>query len=311
MKTIICATMLGIASFYQINLQAQTIPNSNMEGWESSGNPAPFDWEEPTGWKSTNPLTEFTLAGVKKTTDAYEGSFACELTSVNISGGWPSAICNGSPNLIGSPFTDPSIEIITGGTPILSKPNSLVGYYKFDNNNPLDSGYAVVILKKYNTSLNKYDTIGMGDFHFPEVSSFTRFEIPINDLMPSETPDSIVVAFYSTDPQSPMAPNFPSTGLTIDSLALNFTPSSIQNEREYVNEPIIYPNPANDIVMIEWESSLLYKIRLYNLLGHFVKAVEGKGKAKLDITKLPKGQYFLRILEENDTMVFTKSFIVN
>jgi hypothetical protein len=311
MKTILYVTIVGIAFLFQVNTQAQSIPNNDFENWTPSGKPAPFNWEEPTDWISTNSLTEFTFAGVKKTTDAYVGSFACQLWSVNISGGWPSAICNGTPNLIGSPFSDPSIDIITGGTPISSKPNKLIGYYKFDNNDLTDSAYAIVILKKYNTTLNKVDTVGMGDFLFSEKSTFTKFEMTINDLMPTVTPDSIVIAFYSTDPKKPKAPNFPATGLIIDSLGLGFAPNSVKDLENANIEANLYPNPANDLLVIDWEGRETYEINVYNILGQSVKVVEGQGDVRLDVSKYPKGQYFIRMTNQNEIQVFTKSFIVD
>ncbi len=311
MKTIIYTTMLGMALFFQVQGQAQTILNNDLNDWTPSGNPAPFDWEEPTDWKSANSLTEWVSAGVGKTTDAYSGSYACQLVSLNISGGWPSVICNGTPNLMGSAFGDPSVDIITGGTPISSKPNTLMGYYKFDNNNPLDSGYAVVILKKFNTSQNKYDTVGMGDFLFPEASNYTPFEITINDLMASVTPDSIVIAFYSTNPKNPNAPIAPSIGLIVDSLSLGFDPTSVNKQKESRVEPVLYPNPTSNVLVIEWEGSKMYEMRLYNVLGQSVKVIVGQGKTKLDVSEFPKGQYFLRITEQNNSDVFTKSFMVN
>ena len=311
MKAILYISVLSAIFLSQINTQAQSILNNTFKHWTPSGQPAPFNWEEPTDWKSINSMTEWTLAGVSKTTDAYVDSFACQLISVNISGGLPSILCNGEPNLIGSPFSDPSIDIITGGTPITTKPDKLVGYYKFDNNDPSDSGYAVVILKKYNTNLNKPDTVGMGDFLFPEQSTYTKFEIDIDDMMPTATPDSIVIAFYSTDPKKPMGPNFPTTGLIVDSLGLWFAPNSIEDPENKTIEAHVYPNPTNQLLVIDWEGSETYEINVYDVLGQSVKVATGQGEVRLDVSKFPKGQYFIRMTNQNEIQVFTKSFIVN
>jgi len=294
----------------KVNIQAQTIVNSNFENWTPSGNPAPFDWEEPTNWKSTNSQTEWISAGVRNTSDSYAGLLACQLNSVFISGGWPSAMCNGNPNLIGNSFTDPSIDIITGGTPISSKPNKIRGYYKFDNSNSLDSGYAIVILKKYNTTLNKVDTIGIGDFYFPEALAYTQFEITIYDLVPLVTPDSIILAFYSTNPKNPQPPNFPSTGLVIDNLSLIYSTTSIENENNLNIEPLIYPNPANDIFVVQFEDVKTYEVHLYNLFGQQVKSVVGTGKTILNVTDFPSGLYYLKIAEQNNNSVFITSLII-
>lgn len=310
MKTIVYVTLVGIALLFQVHTQGQAIPNTNFENWISSGTPPPFDWEEPTDWKSTNSLTEWTLAGVRKTTDAYVGSFACQLSSVNISGGWPSVVCNGVPELMGDPFSDPSINIITGGTPISAKPIKLTGFYKFENNNPIDSGYAVVILKKYNSTLQTIDTVGMGDFLFSEKSTFTSFEITINDWLPAVTPDSIVIAFYSTDPKKPYAPDLQSIGLIVDSISLVFPPTSIEKQEDLVLKPVVYPNPASDFLTISLDESRLYELRLYTIIGQPVKIMTGKGITKLDVSTLPKGHYFLRTTEILGKQVFTQPIVV-
>jgi len=311
MKIILYISAMCTLLCTQINTQAQTILNNTFNHWTPSGQPAPFNWEEPTDWKTINSMTEWTTAGVSKTTDSYVDSFACQLISVNISGGWPSMMCNGAPNLIGSPFSDPSIDIITGGTPISSKPDKLIGYYKFDNNDPADSGYAVVILKKYNTTLNKVDTVGMGDFLFPEKLTYTKFEIDINDMMPTTIPDSIVIAFYSTDPNKPKAPNFPTTGLIVDSLGLWFAPNSVADAEHTIAEPQVYPNPTHHILTIDWEGNEAYEMSIYNVLGQPVQVINAIGKSSIDVSELPKGQYFIRITPSDGNQIFTKSFMVN
>lgn len=279
----------------QPGVQAQTLPNSDFENWTPSGSPAPFNWEEPTTWKSINAQTEWTLAGVIKTSDSYSGSFACKLVSVPISFGWPSVLCNGDPITSGDPFSNPGLDIITGGTPISTKPNKVRGFYKFDNNNPLDSGYAKVILKKYNTALNKIDTIGIGEFHFQEVAVFTQFEIMINDIAPLITPDSIVMAFYSTDPDNPLPHNPGSAGLIIDSISLVFGAAAIEDKEKIGFNAIVYPNPAKDFLIVQGPKMTDYSIQLYNGKGQKLKSVIGKGDVKMDVSDLSKGAYNIKI----------------
>lgn len=294
----------------QFGIQAQVIVNSNFENWTPSGNPAPFDWESPTNWKSTNSQTEWTSAGVRKTTDSYDGLFACQLISVPISGAWPSAICNGNPDLIGSSFSDPGIDIITGGTPINIKPNKLTGYYKFDNNDPLDLGYAKVILKKYNTTLNRPDTVGMGDLFFQETAAYAPFEIIINDLMPQMVPDSIVIAFYSTNPDDPKPYNPPSIGLIIDSLSLVSGTASVKKGGALNINPIVYPNPAKGRVMIGNIDALDYSVGLYNMKGQKLMSASGEGSLDLDVSGMAPGLYYVKIegIETHYSMI--KSVVI-
>ena len=267
--------------------KAQKIVNPTFEAWTSSGKPLPFAWEEPTGWKSINASTEFTFAGVKRTTDAHSDSFACKIQSVNISGGWPSILCNGNPNYSGEIFSSPSLDIISGGTPIDYKPKFLQGYYKFSNS-PLDSGYAVVILKKYNVTANKIDTVGIGHALFAESLSFNAFEIEIEDLMPSTTPDSIVIAFYSSNPANPKAPDFTKTGLIVDDLKLVQTPLSIPKVKVKTQLLSIYPNPSTGIIKITYSKILSQhplQLNIYNSLGInvFHSIIDGEQNLNLEL----------------------------
>ncbi|MFK8036724.1 MAG: T9SS type A sorting domain-containing protein [Crocinitomicaceae bacterium] len=301
---------IALVTLFPIGIHAQNIVNPNFEDWTPSGSQPPFNWEEPTDWKSTNAQTEFTLAGAGKTTDSYNGPFACQLQSVPISGGWPTTLCNGNPNPMGSPFSDPGLDIITGGTPINSKPDKLVGYYKFGNNNVLDSGYAKVILKKYNPTLNMADTIGMGHIRFGETANYTQFEIIINDLAPSILPDSIVIAFYSTDPSNPLPRNPPSIGLIIDSLVLVHNTVTVENYSMTNFNPIIYPNPAKNWVTIYEESLRNYSVELFNMNGQKLMSVYGKETLKLNVSSIAPGIYYLKIKEQDKDYSIVKSIII-
>ncbi|PCJ67497.1 MAG: hypothetical protein COA58_04035 [Bacteroidetes bacterium] len=291
--------------------QAQDIVNPTFEAWTPSGSPPPFSWEEPTGWKSINSRTEWTSAGVGRTSDAHSDSFACQLRSVHISGGWPSILCNGNPDFSGD-FDSPGLDIISGGTPINYKPRFLQGYYKFSNS-PLDSGYAIIILKKYNTTTNKVDTVGIGHTYFGESLDYNAFEIEIKDVSPFVTPDSIVIAFYSSNPANPKAPDFSKYGLIIDDLKLAQIPLSTPKEKVIVPSFSIYPNPSTGMVHIDYSKLPLFEgslyLNIYNSLGADIFNARIERNQNLNL-KLANGIYNCTISDAKGHLLGSQKLIL-
>ena len=280
-------TMLCLV-FSSIAVVAQE-KNLNFESWEESGNEPPFLWEQPTNWTSSNSLTEWTLAGVSKTDDVQDGDYALRMSSVNISGGLPSIVCLGEPDLIAD-FENPSVNIASGGLPVDSPEGtylSLSGHYKFNNNNVLDSAYAVVLLKKYNTVDNKVDTVALGTKSFGEVDTYTSFNIPLEYTNASTYADSIVIAFFSTKPTDPYAPDLTAPGFMVDNLEITSPLGIDDNETEKL---VLYPNPASDRVLI---SNSNKNYALYNANGALQKTIVA-GQQEFSVKDLSNGIYYLK-----------------
>lgn len=280
--TMLCMAFITMAAVAQDK-------NLNFENWEDSGNDPPFNWEQPENWTSSNSLTEFTYAGVQKSDDTQDGDFALKMQSVNISGGLPSIVCLGEPELIAD-FENPSVNLITGGLPVDSPEGtylSLSGHYKFNNNNVLDSAYAVVILKKYNLTDNKIDTVALGKKSFGQVDTYTTFNIPLEYTNSSSFADSIVVAFFSTKPTDPYAPDFTASGFLVDNVSITSPLSVTENETERV---VMYPNPAYDRVVLEDNTQEYF---LYNANGAITKQL-AIGQKEFSVSDLDNGIYYLK-----------------
>jgi hypothetical protein len=72
----------------------------------------------------------------------------------------------------------------------------------------------------------------------------------------------------------------------------------------------VYPNPAKDIIITNQEKGYLKKneIAIYNIQNQLIfKQESEKIKTEINITKLTKGLYFLKI--ENEKEVFVRKFI--
>jgi hypothetical protein len=72
----------------------------------------------------------------------------------------------------------------------------------------------------------------------------------------------------------------------------------------------IYPNPANDYLMINTTTNENLNIEIYTITGQSVKSTECTNNAsemRVDISQLPAGMYFIRIA--NDQNNITKKFV--
>lgn len=282
----------AVLLFSAVGASAQGLLNPGFEQWEPSGKPAPFNWEEPVNWKSSNSFTEFISAGVRKTTTSHTGTYACSLSTLNIFGSnVPAAIVNGEPVVDMVNYT---LDLMTGGTPFTGRPQNLTGYYQFSSSSDGDVGYVTVILKKYNPEGGKADTIGSGELRLQKVGGYTQFTVPI-EYKSGEQPDSVVVAFLSSDLEAPMAGGV----LVVDDLVLATEGASVADEGNRANVLQLYPNPARDLLHLELrgEAAKERTVLLYDLLGREVMRQDiANVQATLDLS-LPTGVYTCRVVD--------------
>ncbi|MFK7972364.1 MAG: T9SS type A sorting domain-containing protein [Bacteroidia bacterium] len=286
--------LLGFCMVFTYESQAQTLLNADFETWEPSGKAPPFDWEEPKDWSSTNPVTEFTAAGIRKNSTVQSGTFAAEIRTANVFGDQkPGILCNGEAP---ANFITSTIEVAQGGTPYSITPDRLRGFYSFTAATAGDSAYVVVLLKKYNTIASKIDTFAMGSKVLQPVATYTSFEVEINDMMPGQSPDSIVVAFYSSKPSNPLAGGV----LLIDAIAIDIN-TSISDPAPVSEAFKLFPNPVADKLTIERKDASIQPltVELYALNGKVLRTATMIGASmRMDVADLPHGVYVLHIKDE-------------
>jgi hypothetical protein len=75
---------------------------------------------------------------------------------------------------------------------------------------------------------------------------------------------------------------------------------------------IIYPNPANDYIIIENRDVNIKTIELIDITGKTVKTVVGLQDRKInfDISEITKGLYFLKVKTHNNKTT-VKKIVVN
>jgi hypothetical protein len=237
----------------------------------------------PIGWTADSPYS--TVPG--KTSDAQNGNSAFIINT------WYSyavgMMVNG--DLISSDFL---FYWIKGGTPVIGKPVALKGFYKYTNVVSGDSAVAKVILKKWNSTLNKPDTIAFGISKLAPTNTYTNFEVAITDYSIGVQPDSIVIYFMSYDylkgTQLPCADNT-CRFLYIDNLSLTNPVGIKENKKE--NEIFFYYS-GNELSVINKEKKQI-TLDVYSIDGKLILQKEiTEIENKIDCTELQNGIYFVK-----------------
>ena len=69
----------------------------------------------------------------------------------------------------------------------------------------------------------------------------------------------------------------------------------------------IFPNPASDYIKVDHQN-VVEKLRVYNILGVELKALKVEESDSLTITDLPKGMYFVQLLDYEGDIIKTVRF---
>ncbi len=187
---------------------AQSIPNGSFESWTTTS------FEDPTFFQCANDETHnggYSPANVKKSTDAYHGNYAIQMTTVtngvDTAGGY---FAYGNPGGNGTP---------QGGLPINQKPTGIRFYYK--NSMVVgDTGLVLCVFKKAGTVIGQYIYTTTG-VH----SSYTLFFQTFSPAL-SQIPDTVVFAATCANFMNNAKKFIPGSTITIDSIS--FTGISAQ-----------------------------------------------------------------------------------
>lgn len=272
--------------------------NFDFEEWiydSSVGDTVPKYWSAGTSFDK------------EKTTDAHSGNYAIRIHS------WYEMVVG---RLVLGELKSSSNErdIISSGLTISGKPTALKGFYKYINVYSGDSAEVIVILKKWNTTTNKADTIAYGRTLLDSIDVYTSFSVTIQDLVPDVQPDSIIIGIYST--AYSINCGF-CDYLYIDSLSLEggsivLESNNIDKKKVGVN---IYPNPFSEstrVEIINWESiNKNLSFTLYNVLGENIRTIPIKSTTfKIQKENLKSGVYFYQINNDSQTIANGK-LVVN
>jgi Secretion system C-terminal sorting domain len=194
MKTIRQKTFLIIAIIW-CNLGVAQIPNWNMESWTTTNKNLPAQW--------------LTYGTVTKVSPGQHGSFAIKLMGDSQNG--PGAVLYGMP----------TNNNFLGGTSFSARPDSLVGYFKY-NISPGDSAWVIISFKKNGVAISNDNYTITGS----NINTFQRQAFKIH-FGTNDIPDTVFVGFTSTIPNA----NIPNTlsWVILDNVSFIGTSQNVPN----------------------------------------------------------------------------------
>jgi hypothetical protein len=240
---------------------------------------------KPKNWSSS-----FYQSGFEITDDSYVGNSAMKIWS------W----------YFGQSYT----ELFYGDTtfsydswsPINVIPKKFMFNYKFIEpctyGDKKDSAYVQIAFSKYNTVLDKRDTLELITARIPEVQNYIQFDIPLN-IPSSEIPDSVQIIFRS----GTLSPSKESecSYLFIDNVSFS---ENVGLEGKLTdNLTALYPNPTTGFVNFK-SNDKITSLSIFNSLGKTVMDIEEVNKYffSFDIKSLATGTYFVEFHLENSTI---------
>jgi len=281
------------------------IPNASFENWThtaTSGTGGTMGYDQPNSWGTPNAYvaTYDSVYMCKKGTGGAPGggSYYLQLTAKTITVlGFPitvpGAAVAGNINVAGTTIS------VSGGFPYTSRPATLTGYWQYAASGS-DQGYVAVFLSKWNTALNRRDTVSFTNYPLPApaVSSWTAFSIPLT-YQKGSIPDTAMVLLSSSNLNSAVA----GSTLSVDTLAFaGNVPSGVVTVVNDHAATSVYPNPASDHATIYYYSLLSgdLQVTLTDVAGKNVreftaKINNGSNNIPLDIKGLIKGNYLLNL----------------
>ena len=226
----LCIAFIAFMAYGQ-----NSIPNGNFETW----NTATYDYPQnyPNISNAQNFFRSNLPFNVTKTTDAYHGVYAVELTTnasaTDTAFGYFINVDPGSAK-------DPSQW--TGGMPYSQKPAGIRGYYKY-NVATADSATIIVAFSKAGSNIGTY-FFKLGGIH----TSYTLFNLTFSPAL-SVTPDSVIFGVVSckisSNNKGPQGPA--GSTLIIDSVSftgVSSQPALMNGDFESWQSQII-SSPAN------------------------------------------------------------------
>ncbi len=264
--------------FYANGTEVTPMINHDFENWDM------HQVEFPEGYL-TSLIFDITTTplSVEKTTDATDGNFAVKLTNVLTSDN--DTIVAGITN--GTTIDWPP----AGGLPLTEIPDSISYDIKIHRvtGGSDDEGWLGFIFKKNGNILHTFDrTYNVSSLGFIH----ENIPIDLNQYPEVNQTDSLVFFAWNA--------NIPGSTMIIDNIYFHTQSSSIGDLS--FERMIAFPNPASDILYLRFyalkpENT---QVKIYDLNGKLLinkemKHIQGKRDLKLDISKLPPGNYIYQV----------------
>ncbi len=273
----------------------QNVPNPDFETWTTQSIAFPVGWDMDTRGNMEG--------SVARSSDKYSGNYAMKIQT----------IFNNGDTVKGRTQTKGREMQNSWGPsfPVVGKPTSLKGFYKFLPQNGDTFRVTIQLFKNGNS-------IGWGDFMSSlNNSSYTPFSADIFYHNPVETPDSATIGistFIENDINH--SPRGQSVAY-IDNLSFDNYIYAGTNDAMYSHlNMMVYPNPAREHinVLLTFKQSDKIALRIMDIKGKVVEQFSemnvGAGEILIpvNISTLSKGIYFVQVISLNAGM--TKKVVI-
>ena len=168
--------------------------------------------------------------------------------------------------------------------------------YTYDANNNLTS------------YINSWWDTGINDWIFNYKYEYTfNLAVNVSEIIAPEWYNNYLYPPFYNELLTEIYYSWDGTDFTINSKG-TFYYSDIVGINEVIDNSIfiIYPNPANDYIMINAGSTNTNEIQIFNVYGQCVMSVDTQNNIseyRVDISNLPAGMYFIRIANDKNNVV--------
>ncbi len=98
-------------------------------------------------------------------------------------------------------------------------------------------------------------------------------------------------------------------GIPVNHIA-KWTPANVIEENSINNTVNIYPNPGNGkLSVISKNTSVMYEVEIYNILGKKIYNTQFSGKTEIDLSKEAKGVYFYTLRSRKEILATGKLIV--
>lgn len=281
---------------------AQSIPNSNLDIWDTFNSGESDEYEEPKNWHTPNEFTaQLGAQCVTKSDDAYSGDYAARLETIDLLGGFFQA-----PGML--TIADFWVNISTlefsfsGGLFLQEHVSKLSGMYKYSG---ADGDSASVIIYSFKHPEGEdIDTIGMGVAFLHDTADWTPFEIDM-EFNNDHLPDTFNVIILSSGSDNL------NTGsvLYVDSISIE-TITGTFDLMKPLSSLHVFPNPAVANIRLEaMEIGSDRSLFIFDANGRLVMNIPFNNKSiEIDLHNLNSGLLTYTVTEKG-RQVYRGSFV--
>jgi hypothetical protein len=298
MKKSIVLMLLTLVCYDALAQQADY--NLDFENWDQTSleSDAAMFGAFPKMHRVANPyrgnLSYGWVSNVKvwRTTDAYSGHYALVLNQ------WYNGV------KIWCFLGDCSNNRYTDSC-LISLPRKIYGvsgYYKFyRDSTAIGKAKFTLTTYKIDTVTHQLKILSKDSILFTPQTTYTYFNMYVHYSDTAQLPDSVAGRF---DVSGPFSINPYNNFLYLDALQLHNAPynaagfTSFNSDNQTWN---IYPNPAKTLLYLEHSSSQENKLMMYNAAGKKMMEINWPQTRQIDISRLPNGTYYFRVINGGDT----------